>query len=249
MRIFFRFWRTAKAAVPGFALVILLGPATLFAGETDFQTAHDNAYPHYREAVFYTRTGNTPVAALALDEFVVKWSALVKAHGDSPPGEYAGDAAWESTLGDILMRAEEGLEALDMDDPEAAREAIGPIRAILGDLRRRNNVATWSDRVDALSTAMDLLARYRKEVRNLEDDAAVAMVREQAALVQALFEKCQADAAPDIAADPEFIRLIDGAAESMGRLLEALETKDPLLLRIGIGELRSYERIMFLRFG
>lgn len=248
MTILFRLWRMAKIAVPG-ALMVLLAPATLFAGEAGFQAGHNNAYPHYREAVFYTRTGNTPVAALALDEFVVKWSALVEAHGDSPPGEYAGDEAWKSTLQDILTRAETGLEALDADDPEAAADSIGPIRAILGDLRRRNNVVTWSNRVDALSTAMDLLARYRKEVRNLEDDAAVALVRDQAALVQTLFEKCQAEAAPDLAADPEFIRLIDGAAESMGRLLEALETKDPLLLRIGIGELRSYERIMFLRFG
>jgi len=57
------------------------------------------------------------------------------------------------------------------------------------------------------------------------------------------------EAAPEVTGDPEFKRLINGATESMGKLLKSLETGDILLYRIGIGELRSYERIMFLRFG
>jgi hypothetical protein len=103
--------------------------------------------------------------------------------------------------------------------------------------------------VNALGAAMDVLARYRREVKDLGDATAVAMVREQAAIVEALFEKCRDQAAREVATDPEFKRLVDGAAESMGKLLESLETGDILLYRIGIGEMRSYERIMFLRFG
>ena len=241
-------WRAAKTALLAFACLFTLAPAG-FADGTGFLTAQADAYAHYREAVFYTRTGNTAVAGLALDEFVVKWAALAAKYADSPPAEYAGDASWKDTLQEIMKRAETGLDALDADDPEAARDAIDPIRAMLGDLRRRNNVTAYSDHVDALGMAMDVLARYRKEVRDLGDAAAVAMVREQAAIVEALFEKCRDQAAREVATDPEFKRLVDGAAESMGKLLESLETGDLLLYRIGIGELRSYERIMFLRFG
>jgi hypothetical protein len=244
-----------KGSAIGFAaamvalLTALLAPTALFADDPDFQSAYDGAYEHYREASFHGRTGNTPVAALALDEFIVKWSALEARFADSPPAEYAGDANWKTTLGKILARAETGLNALDADDPEAAREAINPIRGILGDLRRRNNVVTFSDHVDALSAAMDVLARYRREVKDLGDAEMVAMAREQAAIVAALFEECRSEAASDVVDDPEFKRLVDGAAESMEKLRESLETGDILLYRIGIGELRSYERIMFLRFG
>ncbi len=215
----------------------------------DFQTVQAVAYAHYREAVFYTRTGNTPVAGLALDEFVTKWAALVQAYADSPPPEYAADAKFGDTLRNVLARAEKGLEALDADDPDTAGDAIKPIRRILAELRKRNGLVTWSDLVDELSAAMDVLARYRREVKELDDPAIVSMVRDQAAIVAALFKRCGREAAHEVANDPEFKRLISGASESMGRLMESLETKSVRLYRIGIGELRSYERIMYLRFG
>lgn len=238
-----------RMAAMALALLTVLAPAGRADDAPGFSAARADAYSHYREAFFYTRTGNTAVAGLALDEFIVKWSALVDAYVGNPPAEYSGDAAWKDTLRDILARAEMGLDALDANDPKAARDAINPIRGILGDLRRRNNVVAYSDHVDALSAAMDVLARYRMEVKDLGDAEAVAMVRGQAAIVEALFEKCRSEAAPTVADDPEFKRLIEGAAESMAKLMESLKSKDLLLYRIGIGELRSYERIMFLRFG
>ena len=246
MRIFHRSLAAALALVFSIVQAPSMGSA---AEPVGFMAAQADAYTHYREAAFYVRSGNVAVAGLALDEFIVKWSALTDRFADSPPAEYAGDAEWKTTLLKVLVLAAIGLEALDADDVEAAKEAVNPIRGILGDLRRRNNVVTYSDHVNALSAAMDVLAHYRKEVKDLGDAAAVAMVREQAVIVEALFEKCRNQAAREVATDPEFRRLVDGAAESMGKLLESLETKDPLLLRIGIGELRSYERIMFLRFG
>jgi len=228
---------------------LLTGSLAAPANGGDFQSVLADAYTHYREAVFYSRSDNTPVAALALDEFVVKWGVVVEHFADSPPPEFAGDALWGETLRDILARAESGLESLDADDPKVAREAIGPIRGMLGELRRRNGVVTWSDLVDELSAAMDVLARYRRDVKDLDDAGTVAKVREQAAIVAALFERCSKEAAPKIAGEPEFIRLIEGASESMGRLLTSLETRSLRLYRIGIGELRSYERIMYMRFG
>jgi len=228
-------------------MVLLSSPA--LAGGPDFRAAQTAAYAHYREAAFYTRTENIPVAALALDEFVSKWSALVHRYADDPPPAYAGDARWKSTLQGILERAQTGLDALDAGEPEAAADAIGPIREMLGDLRHRNKVVSYSDNVDALTAAMDVLARYRKDVRDLNDPATVEMIGKQADIVEALFEKCRDDAGPEIADDQEFKRLISGASDSMAKLRKSLKTGDLRLFRIGSGELRSYERIMFLRFG
>lgn len=219
------------------------------AGGPDFQAAQAEAYAHYREAAFYARTENIPVAALALDEFISKWSALVHRYGDDPPPAYAGDSRWKATLQDVLARAKSGLDSLDAGKPEAAAKQIAPIRGILGDLRHRNKVSSYSDNVDALSAAMDLLARYRKEVRDINDPATVKMIGKQADVVDSLFKKCRDQAGPKISDDPEFKRLISGAAESMAKLRESLNTGNLRLFRIASGELRSYERIMFLRFG
>jgi hypothetical protein len=244
-----RYFGLAGALTTVWAVCLMLLSSPALAGGPDFQAAQSEAYAHYREAAFYTRTENIPVAALALDEFVSKWSALVRRYADDPPPAYASDPRWKATLQEILARARTGLDSLDAGEPEAAAEAIGPIRAMLGDLRHRNNVASFSDTVDALSAAMDVLARYRKDVRNIKDPATVKKIGKQADVVEALFEKCRDEAGPEMSDDPEFKRLISGAAESMAKVRNSLKTGNLRLFRIGSGELRSYERIMFLRFG
>ncbi len=243
----------ARSQVAGLSLLfwvaLSLAPEAASANARDFHEAQADAYAHYREAAFYTRTGNITVAALALDEFIVKWSALVDRFAGSPPREYAGDEQWNAVLNEILERSRSGLEALDAGDAEAAAESINPVRDMLGELRRRNGVVTYSDHVDALTAAMDVMAGYRGEIRELDDPADVEKIGKQADVVEALFEKLEREAPPQVADDPEFKRMISGATESMERLRQGLKTGNARLFRIGAGELRSYERIMFLRYG
>lgn len=214
-----------------------------------FNDAVASAYGHYRQAVFYMRTDNPAVAALELDEFVSKWTGVVDTFGKAPPDSYSDDPAWAATLDGVLARAEIGLEALDDGDLAAAREAAEPIRNALAELRRRNGVVMFSDHIDELTAAIDVLVRYRREVTDLGDDEVVEPVRRQAAVVAYLFEKVRVNAPAAIADDPEFKRTFDGVAESMGRLWRGLQTRDPRLFRIGSGELHSHERMLYLRFG
>lgn len=231
-------------------LILAMGSGA--AAASDVRRLHRavaEANDHYRQAIFYLRTENPAVAALELDEFIDKWGTVIESFSAEPPDPYADDPAWSATLAEIGSRAKEGLAALDDGDSSAAIGAVGPIRGLLGDLRRRNGVTTFSDRIDELTAVMDVLARYRREVTDLSDDAVVGPVRKQAAVVEYVFEKVRRDAPADIADDPEFKRMYEGVAESMGRLWRGLETRDPRLFRIGSGELRSHERILYLRFG
>ena len=242
------FWRAVSLAAA--IMVCALPQQRAQAGElAAFNEAFAGAWGHYRQAVFYGRTGNAAVAALELDAFTAKWSALVARFGDDRPDAVAGDTAWQETLQSIGATAGQGLEQLDAGDLEAAKTTLAPIREIAGEMRRRNGVAVYSDHVDELSAAMDVLAGYRREIKDLGGAEAVARVTRQAAVVAYLFEKCDARAPAATGNDPEFRRLIDGARESTGKLWAALETGDIRLYRIAIGELRSYERILFLRFG
>jgi hypothetical protein len=241
-------WRGAALLTTAILLSVL--PQQARASELGaFNDAFADAWGHYRQAVFYGRSGNVAVAALELDDFVTQWSALAARFGDDPPDAFVDDKAWKETLKSIGAIARQGLEELDVGDIEAARQTLAPVRGIAGDLRRRNGVTVYSDVVDELSAAMDMLARYRREMKDLGESEAVATVTRQAAVVAYLFDKCDARASAAVRDDPEFRRLIDGARESMDKLWASLETGDIRLYRIGIGELRSYERILFLRFG
>lgn len=231
-------------------LILMAGSVTVSASDVGrFHTAVADANDHYRQAVFYLRTENPAVAAIELDDFIAKWDAVIETFDAAPPDVYADDPAWSATLAEIGARAREGLAALDQGNASTAREVVGPVRGQLGDLRRRNGVTTFSDRIDELTAVMDVLARYRREVTDIRDDAVIEPVRNQAAVVEYVFEKVRRNAPPMIAQDPEFKRMYEGVAESMGRLWRGLEMRDLRLFRIGSGELRSHERLLYLRFG
>jgi len=243
--------RRGRALLPCVAaLLCLLASGDARASDLGaFNTAFADAYGHYRQAVFYGRSGNVAVAALELDEFVAKWTGVVERFGNDPPDVFADDGAWKGTLDSIAEAARQGLAQLDAGDAQAANAMLEPVRAIAGDLRRRNGVSVFSDDVDELSAQMAVLARYRREIKDLGDPDVVSAVARQAAIVAYLFEKCDRRAPDPVRRDPEFRRLIDGASESMGKLWASLKTGDMRLYRIGIGEVHSYERILYLRFG
>lgn len=238
------------ALFPFFVGLLCIVPLQVRASELGaFNDAFADAYGHYRQAVFYGRSGNVAVAALELEQFATKWSVVAARFGENPPDAFADDHKWLETLNAIGIAAQQGLEYLDAGDAGAAREALEPIRDIAGDLRHRNGVSTHSDDVDELSAAMDILARYRRSIESLADPEDVTKVTEQAAIVAYLFQKCDLRAPESVRNDPEFRRLIEGANESLAKLWTSLKTGDMRLYRIGIGEVRSYERILFLRFG
>lgn len=238
--------------VTGLWLLVLSGLAAAPAGAgrlSEFHTAFADAWGHYRQVAFHVGRGGEAVAAIELDEFVSKWTALAATYRSDPPAAFADDDSWGRTLDDIGSRAKAGLERLDGGDIDGAKEQLLPIRGIAGDLRRRNGVVIHADSIDELSAAMDVLAGYRRDFKELDDPAIIETVTRQAAIVAYLFEKCDRLAPPAIAEDPEFRRQVDGAKESMDKLWQALRSGDVRLFRIGIGEARSYERILFFRFG
>ena len=239
--------------------ILLIAAAVLFglaangarASEMSaFNTAVADAYGHYRQAVYYLRRSASPdTAALELESFIEKWRTVVARFGGSPPDAYADDPKWRNTLDGIAARADEALAALDKDDPETAKKTLDPILVELGDLRRRNGVFIYADRVNELGDEVGKLARFRRGLKDFFDAGQVDAFARKAAIVAYLLDRVDTEAPGDLARDEGFRRLIDGFRESMDKVWKALKTEDLRLLRIGIGEIRSYERILFLRYG
>ncbi len=232
------------------AFLIALAPAAGASELSAFNSAVADAYGHYRQASFYLRRSASPdIAALELESFIEKWQAVVERFAGAPPDAFADDPQWGGTLREIASRAGTALASLDKGDAAAAQETLLPVRGLFGDLRRRNGVTTYSDVIDALSAGMEAFLKYRRNPPDFSDRGQVESMLRQAAVVGYLFDRCAARAPGELLADEEFRRLIDGARESMQKVWIAAETDDLRLLRVGIGEVRSFERILFLRFG
>jgi len=229
----------------------LAGPAGIAHASdlADFNEAAAVAYGHYRAAASYLRTGNAALAAIELEAAREKWRDVASRFAASPPDAFADDPAWAGTLTAIGKRLKDALAATDGGDLKAAAEILAPIRGELSDLRGRNNVVVFSDRVDAISAIMDRLWRFHHQPPDLDSAAALRELRSGTAVLEHLLRLCREAAPAGLRKDPDFVRFLDSGAEAVERLWQAIETKDQELLINTLRELRSFERLLFLRFG
>ena len=235
-------------------LAALLWPTTARADATPefltaFLEASAEAYAPYRGAMSYLHTGNAGLAALALDAMAARWAALCDRFRDQPPAAFAADPDWRASLEGITGRIETARARLEAGDTAGAAAALAPIRAALGDLRQRNGIVTFSDRIDAFSAAMETMWVYRRDPPDMADPEAMAALAEQARTLRRALEAVAAGPPGKIAADPQFQRLIEGSFKSVVTIERAIETRDPAFLISALRELRSSEQLLWMNFG
>lgn len=230
--------RLVSAALCLLAAIIAL-PAAADEATDAFHAAVASAYRHYREAVHYQETGNTDLGELALDQFVAEWKALAARYADKPPPAYAKDAAFAATLATIEGRATGAVGSA----PAAALLALQPIRADLAALRKRNGQVVFSDCIDTMNAAMDRLWEYRRKPPDAKQLPAFQAATRTTA---AAYRKCLEEAPPALRDSAEFRRMIEGALASFVRLEAA---SDAELIVSLLRELRSFDRLIWMRFG
>ena len=215
----------------------------------DFNGAVAAAYAHYRGAISYLRTGNVALAAFELDDMATKWRDVTVRHAQTAPDAFADDPAWATTLAGIGARVDQALAAIDAGQAETALEAIAPIRDELAELRRRNGVTVFSDRINDVSAAMAALWAHRRGEPDLASADVARDIAAKTAVLGYMFDRCRDQAPAAVREDAAFIRLLDGSEEGIKRIWRALDERDQHLLINTLRELRSFEQILFLRFG
>jgi hypothetical protein len=230
----------------GLALSLGSGPAA--AGDTDdFHAAVAGAYGHYREAYHYLETGNADLGAVALDAFVAAWKKLAERYAGKPPPAYAQDADFAEALAAIAGKAESAVNAA----PGEALLALRPIRGDLAALRRRSGQRLFSDCVDDMKAAQN--ARYfpsrRRRALNFGQPRAVAAFKAAAAHAETWYRRCRDEAPAAVGASPEFRRLFEGAFARFARLEALVDARDEQQIYNALGELRSFDKLIWLRFG
>lgn len=232
------------------ALFLLIRPMPAAAtGLADFNAAVAHASEGYRSGLFYLHTGNPGLAAIELDGAAGAWHDLEAKFAGDPPSAFAHDPKFASTLHAVGAALDRGTKQADAGDAKAAQATLKPIRDELFELRRRNGVDVYADCVTELNRQMDRLFVYRHAPPDLADPAAVGKLKAAGAAYAAILQRCRRMAPARYTKADEFQRLYDGTAHSVSTLGPAADAGNPRTVINVLRELRSFDTMIFLRWG
>lgn len=229
------------------AAVLALHAGAASAGPVaDFEKALAAAYAPYRAALMQTNQKDKAATEQSLGAFEARWTALTKIYRTAPPPQYADDERWPATLASVDQTIEAAKSETARGDLAKAHDVLESIRRQLGDLRTRNGVITFSDRMDAYHEKMEEIAGARHDP---SDTAALARLRENAAVLAYLAQGIEKHPPAAAATDPTYKDILAGLTSSVDALLSAVRSGDALATAKAISALKpSYAR-MFVKFG
>jgi hypothetical protein len=231
-------------------LAALLATPSFAAGTlAEFNAAVERAAANYRVALGYLRTGNTDLAALEVERMRETWSEVAKDFAVPPP-ELAKDLQlYRNTMLDITTRLVTATMMIDSGRPTVAADALRAIRDELSDLRKANGIVVLADCVRDANTAMDALYVYNDRDLDWSRAGVTKDLQAKVDTYGTTMKRCDGLADAKTRADPEFRRLVDGAAASLNFIPKAIETRDANLLHRVLIELRAFDYLLAFRYG
>ncbi|MEK9726272.1 MAG: hypothetical protein VW405_22675, partial [Rhodospirillaceae bacterium] len=124
-----------------------------------------------------------------------------------------------------------------------------PIRQALVDLRRRNGLFLFADYVEEANRAMDALFEYRRKTIDFANLEEVRTLLRRTAVTADWYRRCMEAAPEAYQQSVEFKRLIDVSLASLSLIWEAARERNQRRVINILRELRSSDRLLYLRFG
>ncbi len=231
-----------------FVSIISIAPAQ--ANNVDvFNVDVSKAYAAYRSASSYLRTGNPGIAFLELSDASDVWAKITRKYAAAPPRPYKKDTHFGETLSRIAKALNKGRDLAEGGDAKASLKTIRPVRDLIYDMRKRNGIRLYADCVTELNRAMEPIYVHRRVIPDLYNEALHARITNESRAYQNLLQECRTLAPESYTSDDEFIRLFDGTMESITSIFPAIESRKPQRVINVIRELRSFDRIIYFKFG
>jgi hypothetical protein len=146
-------WRDPmKRLVPATLFALAIGLPALAGEVGDFETKLRAAYGDYRTALFATNMGKVPESTASLDKFAKAWSAIA---AEPVPPHYADDGKYADTLAAVSKITEAAAAEVAAGELTKAHDTLEGIRDQIGDLHIRNDIYSFSDRMNAYHARME----------------------------------------------------------------------------------------------
>ena len=230
---------------------------TLVILSTTYETARANSfeegvaetYTAFRTAESYLRTGNAGLASLDIAYASDTWSAISQDAKANPPAAYTNDPEFKKTLIEVEQILSKTLAIAESGDAKQAYKMITPVRRLIYELRQRNGRRVYADCITELNAVMDKMYEYRHNPPDFsKPDVRIHTSKVQSEYAKKL-DECIGMAPSASTKNPEFIRLTQSTQSSVETLAGAIESRETASYISILRELRSFDRIIFFRFG
>jgi soluble cytochrome b562 len=226
--------------------LVALAPAAFAGPIADYETALRAAYADYRNALFATNTKNRDGSDKTMAALDAKWSALVGKYRSSPPPHYSEDAKWAASLDQVsgvLARAKAEIAKGELAE---AHETLEAVRERLGELRARNGLIAYSDRIDAFHHFMESV--LTKPYGGLTGAGLTELV-EDAAVLAFLGNELKKSPPADAAQSADFAPLLAAMLGAVGELQAAARTGNVDAIKAARGKIKPAFAKLFVKFG
>jgi hypothetical protein len=117
------------------------------ACSSQFETTFQGWNVLYKQALVDTNRPDAQADSLlpVTSDALAAWLALLDQFYQSPPPVYVADADWQRDLATVTGYLEIARRLLASGRVTQAHKALGPVRSVLLDLRRRNGIACYGD--------------------------------------------------------------------------------------------------------
>ena len=229
---------------------LLLGLAmatpSVWAGDA-LTHAIQKAYAPYRQALFATNAGSVDGATKALDTAQAQWAHVVVEYGDRAPAPYDNDKQLTTTfkqVSEVYAKAQEEVRAGKLP---AAHDTLEAIRDLLSDLRVRNDVIVFSDRMNAYHAEMERM--LIEGPAWLKADDGVARAQSQAGVLAYLAGQLEIHATASLQSDADFKTGLAALKTSVANLQKATVSRNKDAIAKAMAGLKKPYSQLFLMFG
>jgi hypothetical protein len=212
----------------------------------DYNNAMLATYAEYRNALFQSNTKNREASEKTLAGFEAKWSALVSKYKSAPPPHFADDAKWAESLDAVTAVIVRAKGEVAKGDLPATHESLEKVRDVLSDLRARNGVVVYSDRVNAFHHTMEEV--LSKPYGGLAGAGLTELVEDTAVLAY-LASDMKKTAPAAATASAEFAPALGTVLDSVRELQVAARAGDVEKIKAARAKIKPAFGKLFLKFG
>lgn len=235
-----------SVAALSLAAVALLGATGARAGDpvTDAVT---RAYAPYRAALFRTNGNSQAESTQAIEQARKAWAEVVATFGDKPPAPYDRDAGFAASLAKVGAVYAKAADEIRNNQLAQAHETLEEARDVLSELRKRNQVVTFSDHMNAYHEEMEHVLKDGAKL--LAAQNGMAELTAKAGVLEYLARRLATEAPADLSKNGEFADAAKAVQASVAALKAALVRQDAAAAKEALGKLKVPYSRMFLRFG
>lgn len=209
--------------------------------------AMQSAYGPYRVALFKTNSNAQAEAFAAVADAQKAWTALRERFAAKPPAPYDRDAQFADSLARVDAVYRKAAKEVSDNQLAAAHETLEEARDLMSELRKRNNVAVFSDAMNAYHAQMEHVLGEGPAM--LGSSGSRAPLVASVGALHYLAQQLASNAPASMASNAEFQQALQAVLVSVNSLQKALWAQDDGAAKEALSKLKGPYSKFFLKFG